>query len=241
MRSRGAVFGVLYVRELKAYFDTPAPYVVVVAALLISGWLFSAPLFLAGRAVLDSFTAAAPLLFLFFIPALTMRLYSEEEKAGTAETLAALPVRDEDVLAAKALAAQSVVTLFLAASLAYPAVLRLAGRPDLGAAAGAYAGLWLLGAALVGIGTAASTLTRSQTSAFIVAFLVSFVFFMLGKVQALLPPGLAAAAGALGFDAHLDAFSRGVLTPGDALYFLSLAAWFLHLAWLRVASRRALG
>lgn len=241
MSGRLAVLRVLYLRELKAAFDTPASYVVVTAALLIAGWLFSAPLFLSGRAVLDSFTGATPLLFLFFVPALTMRLYSEEEKTGTAETLAALPVRDEDVLAAKALAAQTVLTLFLAASAVYPAVLRLAGRPDLGAALGAYLGLWLLGAALVAVGLWASTLTRSQTSAFIAAFLTSFLFFMLGKVQAILPPVLSEAAGAVGFDAHLDAFSRGVVTPGDAVYFLSLTAWFLHLAWLRQASRRVLG
>lgn len=239
--ARFPVWRVLFLRELKAYFDTPAPYVVVVAALLISGWLFTATLFLAGRAVLDSFTATAPLVFLFFVPALTMRLYSEEEKSGTAETLAALPVRDEDVLVAKALAAQAVVTLYLLAALAYPALLRFAGRPDLGAALGAFLGLWLLGAALVAAGVWASTLTRSQTTAFIAAFLVSFVFFMLGKVQTILPPGLAEAAGALGFDAHLEAFSRGVVTPADTLYFLSLTAWFLHLAWLRVASRRLLG
>ncbi|TPW18988.1 MAG: ABC-2 type transport system permease protein [Elusimicrobia bacterium] len=241
MSARLGVLRVLTVRELKAYFDTPAPYVVVVAALLISGWLFSAPLFLSGRAVLDSFTGSVPLLFLFFVPALTMRLYSEEEKSGTAETLAALPVRDEDVLAAKVLAAQTVLTLFLAAAAVYPAVLRLAGRPDLGAALGAFAGLWLLGAALVSVGTAASTLTRSQTSAFIAAFMASFLFFILGKVQAILPPALADAAGAVGFDAHLEAFARGVVTFGDAVYFLSLAAFFLHLAWLRLASRRAQG
>ncbi|TBR20030.1 hypothetical protein EPO15_13700, partial [bacterium] len=241
MSGRLQTAGVLYRRELKAYFDTPAPYVVVVAALLIAGWLFSAPLFLAGRAVLDSFSAAAPLLFLFFVPALTMRLYAEEEKTGTAETLAALPARDEDVLAAKALSAQTVLTLFLAASLVYPAVLRLAGRPDLGVMAGAYAGLWLMGAALVAVGTWASTLTRSQTSAFIAAFLTSFVLFMLGKVQLVLPPALSDVAGALGFDSHLEPFLRGVVNPGDALYFLALAAWFLHLAWLRLAARRAAG
>lgn len=241
MSPRLAVWRALFARELKSYFDTPAPYVVVVAALLISGWLFSAPLFLSGRAVLDSFTATAPLLFLFFVPALTMRLYSEEEKSGTSETLAALPVRDEDVLLAKAASAQTVVTLFLSASLVYPAVLRGAGRPDLGAAAGAYAGLWLLGLALVAVGTWASTLTRSQTTAFIAAFLASFVLFMLGKVQLLLPAFASDAAGALGFDSHLEAFARGVVTPSDTLYFLSLAAWFLHLAWLRIASRRELG
>ena len=238
MSARLPVLRVLYVRELKAYFDTPAPYVVVTAALLISGWLFAAPLFLAGRAVLDSFTASAPLLFLFFVPALTMRLYSEEEKSGTAETLAALPVRDEDVLAAKALAAQSVLTLYLAAALVYPAALRLAGRPDLGAACGAFLGLWLLGATLVAVGAWASTLTRSQTSAFIAAFSASFVLFLAGKVQAILPAPFSDLAGAVGFDAHLEAFARGVVTVGDVVYFLSMAAWFLHLAWLRQASRR---
>ncbi len=241
MSARAAVFRALLGKELKAYFDTPTAYVVGIVTLLISGYLFSAPLFIAGRAVLDGFVETAPLLFLFFVPAVTMRLYAEETKSGTAEVLAALPVRDEDVLAAKFLAAMAVVSAALAATVVYPLVLGLLGRPDWGAAAGAYAGLWLTAAVLAAAGLWTSTLTRSQVTAFILAFLAGFVLYIIGKLRLFLPPGLGGLADWLGFDGHLASMSRGVVDSSDLLYYLSLTGYFLYLAWLRLNARRLEG
>lgn len=241
MRARAAVFRALLSKELKAYFDTPTAYVVGIVTLLISGYLFSAPLFIAGRAVLDGFTETAPLLFLFFVPAVTMRLYAEEVKSGTAEVLAALPVPDMDVLAAKYLAALAVVGAVLAATLVYPLVLGLFGRPDWGAAAGAYAGLCLTASVLAAMGLWTSTLTRSQVTAFILAFLSGFVLYIVGKLRVFLPPALGGLADWLGFDGHLASLSRGVLDSRDLLYYASLSGYFLYLAWLRLTARRLEG
>ncbi|MDE2293044.1 MAG: ABC-2 transporter permease, partial [Elusimicrobia bacterium] len=214
---------------------------VSIVALLISGWMFSAPMFIEGRAVLDGLADTLPLLFLFFVPAVTMRLYAEETKSGTAELLSTLPVRDEDVLAAKYLSAMAVVTLVLAGTTVYWAVLRFFGRPDPGAAFGLYVGLWLTAAVLAAAGTWASTLTRSQVTAFILAFLAGFAFFMVGKVHLFLPPALGSLADFLGFDSHLESISRGVIDSRDILYYLSLAGWFLWLTWLRQRARRLEG
>jgi len=228
----------LYLRELRGYFDTPAAYVVAIVNLLLSGYLFASPLFLQNRAVLDSFTSAAPLLFLFFIPAVTMRLYSEELKSGTYELLATLPVLDEEILAAKYLAALTVFTFMLAGTLLYPVTLFALGRPDWGAAAGAYAGLWLTGACLAAIGVWASSLTRNQVVAFIIAFLIGFVLFAAGKVHDFMPPGAAALADFLGFDSHLNRLARGVLDTRDLAYYASVAGYFLYLAALDARTRR---
>ena len=122
----GAVYA-LYRKELRSYFDTPAAYVVTFVMLLITGYLFSSTLFLHNRAVLDAFTGIAPLLFLFFVPAVTMRLYSEEMKSGTFEILATLPVTDEDVLASKFLGAMTLISFMLAATFIYPVTISVLG------------------------------------------------------------------------------------------------------------------
>lgn len=231
----------LYGKELKAYFDTPAAYVVTIVLLLISGYLFSAPLFLANRAVLAGFTESAPLLLLFFMPAVTMRLYSEELKSGTIELLQTLPVRDEEVLAAKFLAAMTVATFMLAGTLVYPLTLALLGDPDGGAVAGAYAGLWLTCALLASIGLWTSSMTRNQIIAFIGAFLLGFALFLLGKVRDLLPPAAARLADFLGLDSHLSSISRGVVDTRDLLYYAGFCAFFLYLAYLNRCARRVKG
>ena len=220
-------------KELRAYFDTPAAYVVSVVMLLISGWLFAQPLFLVNLATLAGLADNLQLLLVFFVPALAMRLYAEEQRAGTLETLSALPVSDLEVLAAKFLSALAVLTFMLAGTLFFPATLSLLGDPDWGATAGAYAGLWLEGAALAAAGLWASSLTRNQVVAFITAFLIGFVLFLVGKVQPLLPPAAAPLLGFLGFDSHLETLSRGVLDTRDLVYFASLAGFFLHLTHLR--------
>ena len=228
----------LYLKELRGYFDTPAAYVATIVLLLISGYLFASPLFLHNRAVLDSFTGTAPLLLLFFMPAVTMRLYAEEFKAGTYELLATLPVLDEEILAAKFLAAMTLFSFMLAGTLLYPATLAALGRPDWGAVLGAYAGLWLMAACLAAIGAWASSWTRNQVVAFIIAFMIGFALFIAGKVHGFMPPAPAAVADFLGLDSHLDRMARGVIDTRDLVYYLSLAGYFLYLAYLNTRARR---
>lgn len=238
LRARFPVFAALYRKELRSFFDTPAAYVVTIVLLLISGYLFATPLFLQNRAVLSSFTDIAPLLFLFFVPAVTMRLYSEEFKAGTMEILATLPVEDEEVLAAKYLAAMTVIAFMLAGSLVYPISLGALGNPDWGVVACSYLGLLLTAAVLAAIGLWASSLTRNQIVAFIISFLLGFALFLMGKMHDFVPGGLSVVTDFLGFDAHLAGISRGVVDSRDLLYYASVSGFFLYLTYLNVHVRR---
>jgi len=233
-----AGFWPLYKKEARAFFNTPTAYIVVTAFLLITGYFFASPLFLMNSATLSTFTEMAPLLLVFFVPAVTMRLVSEELKAGTIELLSTLPVEDYTVLAAKYAAALTVLALALAGTALYPLSLAVLGHLDRGAAAGAYAGLFLSGAVLAAGGLLASTLTRNQIIAFILGFLLGFTLFLLGKVRTFVPLWLTPVTEFLGFDAHLDNLSRGIVDTRDLLYYLSLPGYFLYLAYLNLYARR---
>jgi len=232
------IFLALLRKEIRSIFDTPTAYVVTIVLLLISGYLFASPLFLENRAILTGFTDTAPLLFLFFIPAITMRLYAEEDKSGTLELLATLPVRDGVVLAAKYFGAMSLVAFMLAGSMVYPATLFLLGRPDWGAIAGAYVGLFLTGSVLTAIGLWASSMTRNQIISFIIAFLLSFGLYLLGKIHLFVPPEIASITDFIGLDTHLASIARGVFDSRDLLYYMSMTGFFLYLTFLNVHARR---
>ncbi|MFH1724034.1 MAG: ABC transporter permease [Elusimicrobiota bacterium] len=238
MTDRLPLVWALYKKEMRANFDTLTAYVVTVVILLISGYLFASPMFLHNQADLSAFVGVTPLLFLFFIPAVTMRLFAEEYKSGTIEILATLPVRDGEVLAVKYLGALSLITFMLAGTLVYPVTLYILGKPDLGGIFGSYLGLWLTAGLLTAVGVWASSLTRNQIVAFILAFLVSFALFLLGKVNVFIPPALGSVADFLGLDSHLANISRGVLDTRDLLYYLGLSGFFLYVTYLRVNARR---
>ncbi|HVE14250.1 MAG TPA: ABC transporter permease subunit [Elusimicrobiota bacterium] len=230
----------LYIKEARAFFDTPAAYVVTAILLVVFGYLYGTPLFLQGQASLEGFVDAAPLLLLFFVPAVSMRLYSEEYKSGTIELLGTLPAEDWEVLAAKYAAALTLVGFLLSLTAAYPVVLWFLGSPDWGAVAGSYAGLGLTAAVFAAIGLWASASTRNQIVAFMLAFAACFALFLAGKLHAFLPPAAARVADFAGVDAHLENLARGVLDTRDLLYFASVIAFSLFMA-LRAARRAARG
>lgn len=238
MTDRIPFFWAVYRKELWSYFDTLTAYVVTIVVLLISGYLFASPLFLQNQASVSGFVEVAPLLFTFFIPAITMRLYAEEYRAGTIEILSSLPVQDAEILIAKYAGALTLISFMLVGTLVYALTVSVLGRPDMGGLFGSYLGLWLTAALLCSVGIWASSLTRNQIVAFILAFLVSFALFLVGKVHLFVPPSLAAVTDFLGFDSHLDNISRGVIDTRDLLYYLGISAFFLYATYLRVNVRR---
>lgn len=228
----------LYLKETAGYFNSPVAYILTVAFTLITGYFFAQPLFLANQSSIAGFVEVAPLLLVFFIPAVTMRQFAEEIKTGTLEILATLPVTDLEILLAKYLASMTLALFALAATVTYPATIVLLGRLDWGAALGSYAGLALTASVLAAAGLWASTLSRNQVVAFILAFLVGFSLFLFGKVHAFVPPGLQGVTDFLGLDSHLDSISRGLVDTRDLLYYASLSGWFLFLAHLNLGARR---
>ena len=228
----------LYKKELGMYFNAPTAYVVIVVFLLIAGYLFATPLFMVNQATLSGFLDTAPLLLTFFAPAVTMRLFAEEFTTGTAELLFALPLGEWEVIGAKLAAALTIFALTLALTTVYPAILMMLGDLDAGAALCAYGGLFLTGLALCSAGLFASSLGKSQVTAFIIGFTIAFFLYMIGKMSAFVPSPLAPAADFLGLQSHMENMARGVLDSRDLLYFASLSGYFLFLTRLQLKARR---
>ncbi len=235
---RGKPITVLARRELSLLFNSPATYVVCVVFLLISGWLFISPLFQYGESTLDTFLKPMPLIFTFLIPALTMRSFAEEFRAGTIEYLATMPIRDYEVVLAKYIASLGLLGVLLTFTLVYPAILFIVGRPDTGQIAGGYLALLGLGSLYSAIGLWASSLTRNQVVAFIVAFFVCFVFFLMGRIAEFLPNLFAAFFRGWAVETHFDALARGVMDSRDLLYWASGTVFFLASCLTVVHSRR---
>ena len=225
-------------KELKEFFNSPTPYILFVVFLLITGWFFAAPLFLLNQATMEEFLSIIPLLFVFFLPAITMRLFSEELKMGTVEALATLPIKDSEILLGKYLTAISMLCANLALTFIYPLILGLLGSPDWGQILSSYLGIFLLGAAFTAIGIFASTLTKNQVISFIIGFFICFVFFLLGKITHLLPGFMGEVLNILSIDSHFEPFAKGVIYMRDLIYFVSLAAVFLAASFSVFSSRR---
>jgi ABC-2 type transport system permease protein len=214
-------------RDLQTFFASPIAYVVFGVFLLVGGFVFFGPVFISGRASMRAyFTPWAPVLFVVFIPALTMRLLAEERKTGTLELLLTFPVRDGEVVLGKFLAALGMVAAGLAWTLPYPITLAaLSAAPfDWGVVVAGYLGLLLLASSFLGLGLWASAASRNQIVGFILGLLICFAFWFVDKFSALFPPRLASVLQYLSVDYHMDNIARGVLDTRDLLFYLSLTA-----------------
>lgn len=227
-------------RELKALFDLPTGYVLLVVFLAINGFLFFRNAYLSDTASLRPMLDQLPWLFLFFVPAVTMRALAEDIRGGQIEVVLAQPLSELELLLGKYLGA--VLFLWIALALTLAIVLGLALGADLpwGTIVAQYVGAALLAAGLAGIGVWASSLTRSQITAFIVAAGTMFVLVLLGLDPLLvgLPPGLGAVAARIGVLSHFESLGRGVIDLRDVIYFLSLAGTFLALAYGALLHRK---
>jgi ABC-2 type transport system permease protein len=224
-------------RELRASFNSPVAYVVIVVFLAIIGYFHSSNLFLLNIASMRLTFEFAPLAFLFIIPAITMRLISEEMKTGTLELLTTKPLRDVEVVLGKFLAAWGLIGVALLPTLVYAATIGWLGDVDLGPVVGGYLGLVLMAAVYVSLGLLASSLTENQIIAFILGFLFCFVLFMFDKVLIYLPGFLTGVVEFLGADFHYQNIARGVIDTRDLVYFASVAGFAIYLTVLSLQRR----
>ena len=224
-------------RELHAYFDSPAAYVVLSVFLLFTGWFFGSTLFLENVASLRSVFNIVPFIFLFFIPAITMSTFAEERRAGTLELLLTFPVRDWQIIAGKLLAVSLFLLVAIALTAFYTMTVSLLGDLDFGATVGGYLGLFLLGTTCGAIGIFASSLTRNQIVAFILGFAIIFALFLLDKITTFVPGTLAGVLQYLGIDFHYQNLLRGVIDTRDVLYYLSMTAFAFLLTAYTLAKR----
>ncbi|MBI4668277.1 MAG: ABC transporter permease subunit [Elusimicrobia bacterium] len=224
-------------KDLREMLNSPMAYVLYVIFLLVTGYFFAQPLFVVGQANMAPFMDLVPLILVFLVPAITMRSLAEEFKSGTFEILTTLPLKIHEIVLGKYLAGLLVVGLALVLTGIYPVILEFLGSPDWGAVIGAYIGNFFLVSALASIGLFASSLTRNQVIAYLVSWAVGFGLFLAGKVIVFFPYPFADLLNFIGFDSHVDNISRGVLDSRDVLYFISLAAFFLSLALMRLEKK----
>jgi ABC-2 type transport system permease protein len=225
-------------RELRAYFNSPVAYIVITAFMLLAGYFFFATLFLEGQAEMRGYFERTPLFFSLIIPAITMRLIAEEKGSGTLELLITMPVRDWEVIVGKFLAAAGLLGVMLLLTVGYAVTLASLGPVDKGPTFGGYFGLILMASSYAAIGVMASSFTRSQIVAFIVAFAISFTLFLFGPIVQLVPPSLQPIVAFLGMSTHFEAIVRGVIDSRDVLYYASVITISLVIATVSLESRR---
>lgn len=225
-------------KELRSFFDSPIAYIVITIFLLITGWFFFSDLFLVNQASLRNLFGIVPFIFMFFVPAVTMRLISEEKRSGTIEVLLTLPVKDYQIILGKFLA--GLILIFAAVILTFVYTLTLSGlgNLDFGSVVAGYIGLIFLGAAYLSIGVFTSSLTQNQIVAFITSFVIIFALFMLDKVLIFMPGFLVSFFEYLSVDYHFSNIARGVIDSRDVIYYLSIIFLFLFLAVRALESRK---
>ena len=218
-------------REFLGYFRSPVGYVFLVAFPVISVALaFSryGGFFQAGLAGLDSLFIFYPWLFLFLVPAVGMRLWSEEKRSGTVELLFTLPVTTLDAVLGKFLAAWAFLTLAIALSFPMVATVAYLGSPDWGVIATTYFGAILMAGGYLGVCSLASALTKNQVISFVVGLGACAVLLFLGLssftdfLEGFLPVRAADLISNFSFVTHFDAFRKGIIDPKDVVFFLSL-------------------
>lgn len=227
-------------RELKSMFDHPTGYILLVVFIAVNDFLFFRQAYVMHAASLRPMLDLLPWVFLFFAPAVTMRALAEETRSGTLEVVLAQPINEAELLLGKY--AGQVLFLWLALALTLPIPLGLSLGADLeaGVVVAQYVGAALLAAGMAGVGLWASSLSRNQITAFIVGVAIMFALVLVGLDPLLvgLPPVLSAVAAQLGVLSHFQNIARGVIDLRDAIYFATLAAVFLSLAYLALMTRK---
>ena len=225
-------------KEISGFFSSLTGYVVIVVFLLLNTlfmWIVPGQFNVIenGYATLDTLFAIAPWVFLFLVPAITMRMISEEKRMGTLDLLNTRPVSELQIILAKFLASWALVLFSLLPTLVYFwSVARLGSPPgnmDIGGAWGSYLGLLFLGGIYAAIGIFASSLTSNQIVAFIIAVFLSFMMylgfeFLSGLAQS---GSIALLVSRLGISLHYNSISRGVIDSRDLLYFAGVMVLFI--------------
>ena len=226
-------------KEFKEYFGSPMAYIFITVFLLLVNFFYVWFFFIQGQAEMRSFFGPMPYLFLFMIPAVTMRLWAEERKMGTLEVLMTLPVREAEVVLGKFLASLGLLTVMLALTFNVPVLVSALGDPDWGTIICGYLGSLLMGASFLAIGLFASSLSENQIVAFILGIGICAAMLIVGETFFLLfiPDILVPFFDYLGLGTHFESIGRGIIDTRDIVYYLSVIGVFLFLNLITVENR----
>lgn len=237
----------IFRRELAAYFATPLAYVFIVIFLVLMGvfTFFIGNFYERGQADLQSFFGFHPWLYLFLIPAISMRVWAEERKEGTIELLFTLPVTMWQAVVAKFLAAWAFIGIALALTFPMWITVNYLGDPDNGVIFAAYLGSLLMAGGYLAVGVCISALSKSQVIAFIVSLVVCFVLTLSGFNMVLdlfsgwLPGFMVDAIASVSFLTHFQAISKGVVDLRDIVYYIIMIGAWLYANAILIEMKKA--
>jgi len=228
-------------RELNSFFDSLTAYILIIVFLGLSGfftWLFGSDIFFVGQATLQPFFAVAYWTLFFFTPALTMRMFAEENKSGTIELLLTKAVSDWQVITGKFLACLLLIVIALVLTLPYYISVWAIGPVDHGAVWCGYLGLILMSMTYISIGLFASAVTSNQIVAFLLSLFIGVFFLIIFNVLSGNFIGLIGEIlNYMDLSTHFDSISRGVVDSKDLIYFLSISFFGLILAEASLSKR----
>jgi ABC-2 type transport system permease protein len=227
-------------KEFKSYFVSPIAYVFITVYLIITTFLFFQGFFLVNQADMRGYFDLLPWVFLFFIPAITMRSWAEEKKVKTLELLLTWPVSDVEVVMGKFLASFALLAIVILLSITIPVTIAILGHPDMGQIVGQYTGALLMGAAYLAIGLWISSITENQIVAFILGVVAIFILFIIGNpfITMVLPSVFVPLFTYVGLSSHFESISRGVIDSRDIIYYFSVIGFFLFLNVCSLGSRK---
>lgn len=224
-------------KELNSYFSSPIAYIVITIFLIFTGFFFFKDFFYFNQAEMRGLFQLMPVMLSFVIPAVTMRLVSEERHSGSFEILMTLPVSSRDIALGKFFAGTLFSAVMVSPTLLYLVTIEMLGSPDPGPVIGGYIGVIFLSAAYTSIGLLASAFTRNQIISFITAWAVCFLLWLVDKAAVFLPTGLGFLS-YLGADYHFQNIAKGIIDSRDLIYFASVCVLSLMFTIRAIEDRR---
>jgi ABC-2 type transport system permease protein len=213
----------IFKKEFKAYFVSPIAYIVISVFLLVTGWFFFTTFFLYNQADMRNFFTLLPIVFAFIVPAVTMRLFSEEFNTGSYEILLTMPVTFTNVVIGKFMAAVAFIGAMLVPTISYPIFISFVGKLDWGPVIAGYLGAIMLGAAFSAVGIFSSSITRNQIVAFITGTAICFGLTLVERMMFFVPVSVVTVLEYLGANVHFQNVSKGIIDSRDILYFISIS------------------
>ena len=223
-----ANINIIFKKELKSYFNSPMAYIFLVVFAIVTGYFFTNTFFLFNQSNMRALFNIVPLVYLFFIPAITMGLIAREKNIGTMEIISTLPIKDVEFVVGKFLSALTLIALGLIFTfINFFTLMNVGTNIDYGAVFTGYLGLLMLGAVYASVGTFASSVTDNQVIAFIISVFIVLIFFLMDKMLYFMPVSIAGLIQYISVDYHLSNISRGVIDSRNIIYFASLIGLFL--------------